>query len=324
MTTIGPFLVNPVFDDKPWGGRRLASFGFDLPPGRVIGEALITAPEARIASGPRTGMTLGEMVARDPDGALGVDGLAATAGRPIFALLIKLIDAERPLSIQVHPNDRNAPAGNTGKTEAWHVLRAEPGAVIYVGPKPGVGARELAEAARAGRPMADLLRALPVSAGMTVLLPAGTIHALGGGIVIYEIQQPSGITYRLDDWRVPGDPRPPREMHVEQGLAALDPESRPELTMVSPSPAPIRRLTASAYFTLDRVELASGRSISLPGLNGPRTLTCLSGAARLSTAGGSTEIGSGQTAVLLANEGDLTVSSESGVVLLVGSVPPTL
>jgi mannose-6-phosphate isomerase len=315
-------LVSPAFDDKPWGGRRLVQFGFDLPGSAPIGEALITASAARIASGPLAGQTIGEAVARDPDGLLGADGLAVTSGLPIFPLLVKIIDAERALSIQVHPTDETAPHGSLGKTEAWHVLDAKPGAVLYLGPKPNVSFADLAAAARAEQPLAGMLRAIPAVPGLTVLLPAGTIHALGAGVVIYEIQQPSTITYRLDDWRKPNDPTPPREMHVEQGLAALNAALRPEPRRLANPDNPLIRLTECRFFALDRIALAAGGGLTLPGLDGPRTITCLSGVARLANAGGEAPVGSGETAVLFAGEGELRVEASQDAVLLVGSAPP--
>lgn len=320
--TIGPCLVSPAFDEKPWGGRRLARYGFDLPGAAPIGEALITAMAARIVSGPLAGQTIGEAVARDPEGLLGVSGLAATSGLPIFPLLVKIIDAERALSIQVHPSNETAPHGSLGKTEAWHVLDAAPGAVLYAGLKSDVTYAELAMAARAERPLADLLRAIPAEPGSSVLLPAGTIHALGAGIVVYEIQQPSATTYRLDDWRRPNDPTPPREMHIEAGLAALDAELRPELRPLADPTASLARLTECRFFALDRIALAAGDNLTLPALNGPRTITCLSGAARLISDGGAATVAAGQTAVLFADDGELRIAAETGAVLLAGSVPP--
>ena len=320
MTTYGPCLVAPRLDQKPWGGRRLASFGFALPPDEPIGEALITAPEAVIVSGALSARTIGEVVADDPAARLGRDGLAATSEMPVFSLLIKMIDAERPLSIQVHPTDAAAPAGSLGKTEAWHVLDARPGAVVYAGLRTGVTTSEVAAAARSARPLVDLVNALPAEPGMTFLAPAGTIHALGGGLVIYEIQQPSAVTYRLDDWRKADDPTPPRELHVEQGIAALDPALCPVPIPMNPSLA-VQRLTECAYFALDRISLTARESVTLGGLDGPRTLTCLSGQAELTSEAGSVAVSAGQTAVLFAGEGDLTVTGKREAVLLSGSVP---
>jgi mannose-6-phosphate isomerase len=322
MTKLGPCRTAPRLDAKPWGGRRLAEFGIALPAGERIGEAVLTAQDAVLATGPFAGQTLGDVVVRDPETLLGVDGLTATSGRALFPLLIKLIDAERALSIQVHPNDALAPAGSLGKTEAWHVLGARTGAVIYVGLREGVGLAEVAAAARAGRPLVDLVRALPAAGGMTLLAPAGTIHALGAGLVVYEIQQPSAVTYRLDDWRRPDDPAPPRELHIEAGLAALDSGSRPAPIPVPPSGL-IQRLTECSYFALDRIELSDGKSLTLPARDGPQTFTCLRGEANLRGDGGAILLRAGETAVLFAGEGELDLSTEldNETALLVGTVP---
>ncbi|HET8522629.1 MAG TPA: type I phosphomannose isomerase catalytic subunit, partial [Thermomicrobiales bacterium] len=202
MERFGPLSLQPRLDVKPWGGRLLAQFGLPLPSDALIGEAVITAPEAVVGDGPLAGRTLGEIVAADPATASGPLGLAATGGRPRFPLLIKLIDATENLSIQVHPPDDMAVQEDDGlgKTEAWHVLTAQPGSALYLGLRPGVGQAEFAAAASAGQPTASLMRRLDACPNTTYLIPAGTVHALGAGVVIYEVQQPSTITYRLDDW----------------------------------------------------------------------------------------------------------------------------
>ena len=228
MAAPGPLLLNPFLDEKPWGGRGLARFGFVLPADRPIGEALITGADARVSGGPLDGRTLGEIVAADPIVAIGERGLRLTRGLPLFPLLIKLIDARDDLSIQVHPGNENAPPGSLGKTEAWHVLDAEPGAMLYLGLQEGVDAAELEALARAGRSTAHLMRRMPAVPGSTVLLPHGTVHALGAGVMIYEIQQPSAITYRFDDWGRVDSAGRSRELHLDEGFAVLDPTSRPE------------------------------------------------------------------------------------------------
>src|SRR5262245_34262464 len=149
MERPGPLILTPRLDAKLWGGRRLAAFGIALPPGEAIGEAVISAPEATIAGGPLAGRRLGKVVAERPEAALGSRGLHATGGRPLFPLLVKLIDADDDLSVQVHPDDEAAAAlDSLGKTEAWHVLAARPGAALYLGLRPGVGLAELAAASR--------------------------------------------------------------------------------------------------------------------------------------------------------------------------------
>jgi mannose-6-phosphate isomerase len=127
-------IVEPVLAEMPWGGRRLAEFGLALPDHVRIGEALATSDSVRISAGFASGKTLGEVVVGDPDACLGNRARAVVGGREIFPLLVKLLDANANLSIQVHPGDDQAASQDrVGKTEAWHVLAAEPGAWLYAG-----------------------------------------------------------------------------------------------------------------------------------------------------------------------------------------------
>jgi mannose-6-phosphate isomerase len=324
LAATGPLVLRPHLDAKPWGGRRLERFGFDLPPDAPIGEALITAAEAVVARGAPAGYTLGEVVAANPEGVLGPSGLRATGGRPIFPLLIKLLDALEVLSIQVHPDDARAPAGSLGKTEAWHVLEAGPGAVLYLGLQPGVTATQLAALARTGASTAGLLREVAAVPGTTFLLPAGTVHALGSGIVIYEIQQPSAITYRFDDWgRVDASGRS-RELHVEEALAVLDPEFRPE--PIPPAPLPTsagsRELLVSCrYFAAERIRLAAREALDLQAEGSPQALTLLSGTAGIEVAGRDERLVAGETAVTLAASGPARLRAETALTSIRGWVP---
>ena len=198
-----PLKLRPRLDAKPWGGRRLADWGIALPSDEIVGEALLTAPEATVASGDLAGASLGELAHQSPQTWIGARGLDATRGRPLFPLLIKLIDARADLSIQVHPDDHAAAAAGqaTGKTEAYHILAAEPDSVLYLGLSPEVRQDDFATASlRADGSAGQLLRQITITPGMTILIPAGTLHAPGAGTVLYEIQQPSNVTYRLDDW----------------------------------------------------------------------------------------------------------------------------
>src|SRR5687768_14442349 len=228
---VRPVKVQPRLDAKPWGGRLLADWGVSLPAGETIGEALFTAPEATVAVGPLQGAPLSSLVAGDTAAWIGARGLEATGGRPVFPLLVKLIDGQADLSIQIHPDDRAAAAAGlgTGKTEAYHILAAEPGSVIYLGLDPEVKPEEFAASClRANGSAAGCLRQVPAEPGMTVLIPAGTPHALGAGILLYEIQQPSNITFRLDDWGRVDASGAARALHHRESLVLVDPLSRPE------------------------------------------------------------------------------------------------
>ncbi len=192
MTHEGPLLLHPRLDPKPWGGHRLARFGFDLPE-EPIGEAVVTADDAVIQRGKSDRSTLGDVVRQDPGSVIGDRGLAVTGGRPLFPLLIKLIDASEHLSIQDHPDDTQAASLNSlGKTEAWHVLDATPGSVLFIGLRPEASLDDFAQACRERTgEAARFLNHIPAIPGQTVLIPAGTVHALGAGVVVGEFPRPS-------------------------------------------------------------------------------------------------------------------------------------
>ncbi len=141
-----------------------------------------------------------------------------------FPLLLKYLDCNRVLSVQVHPDDeyaRQMPKPDLGKTEAWYVIEAQPGALIYAGLKPGVDRHTLSRSIEAGR-CEDCLLTLSPKPGDCVFIPAGTVHALGEGLVVAEIQQASDTTFRLFDWNRVGDDGKPRPLHVDQALDVID------------------------------------------------------------------------------------------------------
>jgi mannose-6-phosphate isomerase len=308
--------VRPRLDAKPWGGQALRAFGFQICDDQTIGEALITANDAIVTEGYGAGSTLGEIIALDPDRFLGARAREVVGGRPLFPLLVKLIDANQDLSIQVHPNDgQAAPFDRLGKTEAWYVLRAEPGSKLYIGLTDPDARDQFAEAAdRLDGSSALLLRAVEAQTGSTYLLPAGTVHALGAGVIVYEIQQPSDITYRLDDWgRVDADGRP-REMHREQGLAVLRPEFQPENIEPVPVSGQSRErhvLVANEYFALERWSWLDTSEAMLPESIGPQVVTLLSGELRV----GPFHLAAGESAVVWPGDTAITLFSSDGVVL---------
>jgi mannose-6-phosphate isomerase len=314
--------LEPALDPKPWGGRALERFRFDLPHDTPVGEALLTGSAARVRSGPLAGSTLGELVAADPAWICGERGLAATGGLPLFPLLVKLIDAQEVLSVQVHPDDAAAaPLGGVGKTEAWHIIAADPGSLLYIGLNDPADFAELARRSRAGERTGDLLRAHVAQPGETLLIPAGTIHAIGGGLLIYEIQQPSGITYRFDDWGRVGSDGRPRELHIEESLAVAKPDLRPE--PISPlAIAPGRALLVShRYFSLERIDVPAGRAVTIEHAGSPAVVTLLEGAGELEAAGVAIPMTAGSTAVIPPGDLPGTLRSTAGLTALHGWVP---
>lgn len=285
-TSGGVSVVQPLLDEKPWGGQRIADYGFPIPQGTRIGEALVTRSSTSIASGSFAGATLGDAVQGDSDDLLGLYASKAVGGRAVFPVLVKLIDASDNLSIQVHPGDDQAARHDgLGKTEVWHVLAAAPGSWLYAGLRVDVSSDEfLAAADRLDGSSASLLRRIPAQPGTTILLPAGTIHALGAGVMVYELQQPSNLTYRLDDWGRTDAEGNPRETHREAGRKAMRVEFRPDLIAPVEIPANEGRrhlLAACDKFALERIALPGGGRHQLAPTSGPQVLTLLSGAGKL-------------------------------------------
>lgn len=319
-------LVVPRLDAKPWGGRKLERYGLDLPADEAIGEALVTAGEARITAGDGAGQRLGDLVAADPRGRLGARALAAVGGRPIFPLLVKLIDAAENLSIQVHPDDAGAASRDRlGKTEAWHVLAAEPGGRLYIGLREDVSLDEfMTDARKLDGSSARALRAVEAVPGMTMLLPAGTIHALGAGVMVYEIQQPSDVTFRLDDWGRVDAAGNPREMHLDEGYRAAREAQRPaEIRPVATGSGPVSRLLLAAcrYFALERLHIPVGHEVPLGNAGSPEVVTALSGVVEVATGEGALRLEPGASIVIWPGSGAVVLEPAGDCDLLRGWVP---
>jgi mannose-6-phosphate isomerase len=251
-----PLTFIPVYRRYLWGGRRFATtLGRDLPPGTDFAESWECvdhgADQSVVAAGPLAGTTLGGLVRERA-----ADLLGRQTPRPAFPLLFKFLDAQRDLSVQVHPDDARAARltpPDLGKTEAWYVVDAAAGSRIYAGLREGVGKSELEAAIRSGR-CAEVLHAFEPRVGDCVFIPAGTVHAIGAGLLVAEIQQASDVTYRLFDWNRTGSDGRPRPLHIEAGLDAVTrfgPVS-PVTPAVTDDPA-VRRLVSCEYFSLDDV-----------------------------------------------------------------------
>lgn len=246
--------LTPEYRDYVWGGDRLKS-GHS-----PIAEAWIVAENDRIASGLLAGQTLAQVAAVYGEALLGRRAVQRTGTR--FPLLIKLLDCAAWLSLQVHPNDEQAVrlegAGHFGKTEAWHILEAGPAAQILCGLRPGTTRDALAQAVRSGT-LVDWMQRLSIQAGDTIFISPGTIHALGPGLLVYEVQQTSDITYRVFDWNRPATQG--RKLHIEQSLAVADVNTRGQ---VIPRPrladGDQRELVTCPYF---RLQLLAGQSNSI-------------------------------------------------------------
>jgi mannose-6-phosphate isomerase len=244
-----PLKSEPVFKERIWGGRRLEEvFGKDLPPGRKIGESweIADRPEgqSRIANGPLAGQRLGEVVQQYPQQIAGTRGLPER-----FPLLVKFLDAEDVLSVQVHPDPQTCQRMGKGdpKTECWYIVQAEPGAVIYKGLKKVVTRERFAEAIQDGT-AAELLAAVPVQPGQCHFIPAGTVHSLGAGLLVAEVQTPSDTTYRVFDWNRVDDAGKPRPLHIAEALESIHFDVTPDKLPVTT----VGRLVDCEYFKVDK------------------------------------------------------------------------
>ncbi len=316
-----PLLLEPILVERPWGDQRLARYlGKTLPPGARIGESWETANDARVASGPLAGLTLRELVARFGASLLGERGFAASQPFGDFPLLVKFIDADDVLSVQVHPDDEQARSlGQRGKTEAWHVLAAEPGAELIVGLTQPLDPSTI-RTLLAERRLAEYLVRLPVQAGDTVIVPAGTLHAIGRGILLYEIQEQSDITYRFYDWNRRDAAGRSRPLHVEDGLAVLRPERQARRTQPLALDEWRTVLTACRYFLLERWEISGARVVEFAPGQTFRLLSCIAGELTLRVPPRSTiRMGVGQTTLLPATVTHLALDGQG--TLLAASVP---
>jgi mannose-6-phosphate isomerase len=220
-----PLRFIPYLRPMVWGGRRLQStLGKLLPTSEPYGESWEVSdhPVHRsiVASGPRAGESLRTLMEGDGDSLLG----GAAGSSPTFPWLVKYLDAEDWLSVQVHPDAEAVGRlwpGEGSKTEAWLVLHAEPGSRIYAGLRPGANEAILRAALQSGT-VADCLHAYQPQPGDCVFLPAGTVHAVGGGVLIAEVQQTSDATFRLFDWNRRDARGNTRTLHIEEAMAAID------------------------------------------------------------------------------------------------------
>jgi len=240
QTEIGPVPLRPLVVERVWGSETLPAW---LPPpakGKPIGEAWLTAGECLIEGEASFGKPFTELIARSPA------QFAADPAAPEFLLLIKLLFPREKLSVQVHPDDALARSLGQprGKTECWYVLSADPGASVMVGFAEEITPAQVRDAITAGT-LEQKLRSISVKAGDMVYVPAGTVHAIGPGMVVLETQQTSDVTYRLFDYGRP------RELHIEAGLTAMKPSA--EAGIVTPVPMDgFTRLITSPYFVIDR------------------------------------------------------------------------
>jgi mannose-6-phosphate isomerase len=270
--------------------------------------------------GALAGQTLRQLIETDGEGILGGDVLAAVSSDSVpgylqnrFPLLLKFLDANRHLSIQVHPDDEfgsTLSPPDLGKTEAWYVMAAEPGSKIYAGLKKGVDQQAFSAAVEQGQ-TESMMHSFEPEVGDCVFIPAGTMHAIGEGLLIAEIQQASDTTFRVYDWGRVGDDGKSRPLHIDQSIAATDFARGP----VSASPAVeiapgVVELVSCEKFVMRRHELSAVKSFGGDGRF--RILAVISGEVTLSTDPAGVPLESGQTALLPAKLDAVSATAAGG------------
>ncbi|GAB2698240.1 class I mannose-6-phosphate isomerase [Paenibacillus thermoaerophilus] len=301
-----PLLFQPEFKERVWGGRNLERFGYRLPEGR-IGEAWTIADHPNgssvVANGDLAGLTLQDLRGRFGAELFGTRTTMREDGR--FPLLVKLLDCEDDLSVQVHPSDGydRLPPGELGKTEMWYILDAKPGAKIIYGLQPGIDRAALEATISEGRIM-DALQEVPVSTGDSFYIPAGTVHALCSGVLVAEIQQNSDTTYRLYDYDRPGLDGKPRELHIEDSLnvTAYEGAGAKRMSTAGSRPGEWLELATSPYFVTDKGVVQGRWELETT----PESFTILivaEGEGEISWSGGELPLAPGQSYLLPAQLG---------------------
>lgn len=267
MSALHPLVFQPIFKDRVWGGRNLERlYGKKLPAGKPIGESweVTDRPEgvSVVAEGPLAGKDLRWLMENHREELLGKHDKSER-----FPLLIKLLDAEEKLSVQVHPPAHSAKSlGGEPKTEMWYIADAKPGAELYAGLREGATREEFEKRIQDGT-VADCIHRVPVQAGDVMFLPSGRVHAIGAGLVIFEIQQNSDTTYRVFDWNRTGLDGKPRELHIKESLASIDfQDYAPNLIGSKYSRNPtlaVRYLVENPLFKVDACKVKRGQRFYL-------------------------------------------------------------
>jgi mannose-6-phosphate isomerase len=305
--SLPPLRPEPAPSVRPWAGSRLA------PAAAHVGELWLAGPGSRVPQEDGRTPTLDELAAVHGGALVGSAGLARYGSR--FPLLAKLIDAADWLSLQVHPDDALArdlygPEA-VGKAEAWVTLDADPGAGLVTGPADGVGPADLLAAIEAGDAGHRHCRRSPAARGETLMLQPGTLHAIGPGLLVYELEQPSDLTFRVSDWGRQG-----RQLHIAEALRALRPERHAE-----PAGSGFRldggMLTAGPF----RLELVVELQARRPAGRSVDVVSALVGGGTLRGAGWTERIETWQTVVVPAAIEAYVLEPDDGAVVAVGSLP---
>jgi mannose-6-phosphate isomerase len=308
-----PYVLQPKMAPAIWGGDALVTrFGKFGDPNAKIGESWECWDENRVLNGPSAGNSVGGL-----RGLLGAQLLGDLDPSSIFPILTKIIDARDWLSVQVHPDDEYAQRVEhqpNGKTECWYVLDAEPGAELVIGWSQDTS-REEYEHRVADGTLGEILQRVPVKAGDAFYIPAGTVHAIGAGIVIFETQQASDLTYRMFDWNRVGTDGKPRELHVVKAADVLDyraARSRGGVEELTYAYQGFQRkaLIANSHFIVERVQ-ATETAAEMSTHARPLIIMALGESLELSCPDGSAQLAPYETALVPAGAERVSVRSDA-------------
>ena len=317
--------LKPFLQEKIWGGRELQKqFGKSLPEGKRIGESWEVSAyegmESVVSGGDFEGWTLRRLVEAHGQELMGDRTYNRYDGE--FPLLIKLLDAREDLSIQVHPDDsyvRENGLGNFGKMEAWYVLRSENGRIAY-GLNGEITKAEFEAAIEAGR-VEDAVQFFDVQPGEVVFMPPGVVHALCQGVMAYEVQQSSDVTFRIYDYGRPGDDGKPRELHIKQSLEVMEFGGDLRKPFRCEDLRNSETLVKSEHFELRHFQL-EGDSVVHESGDSFSAVTFIAGSAEIAGKGGGLKVAGGDT--ILVPEGrkfKLVKQCSTAVEYLISSVP---
>ena len=299
-----PLTFKPVIKERIWGGKKLNDLlgkpGIDGPAGESWELSGVEGTISEVRNGPLVGKLITDLIAADPEGILGKEVLERFGTE--FPILIKFIDAKTDLSIQVHPDDVLAAKrhASKGKTEMWYIMDADPGSRLVLGFKesidPEAYTRHLEK-----KTLIEILREQPVQSGEVYFIKAGTVHAIGGGIMLAEIQQTSDITYRVYDYDRPGTDGKLRELHTELALEAmhLTPADGARIKF-SRETNQSNEVVNSPYFITNYLPVSGRLELELSDRQAFTALMCVGGNARVLSGGGTLELKQGMTALLPA------------------------
>jgi mannose-6-phosphate isomerase len=309
MNEIFPFQLEPYFRTRIWGFHDLSPWYDFKTDGEPIGEVWLTGEMCKAATGPLKGLSLAEVTKK-----LGRGLLGRAYGDGEFPLLIKLLFPKEKLSVQVHPDDEMAQKYGEprGKTECWYALEAHPGAHVALGIKPGVTPEEI-RAGIADATLENLLEMVPVNKGDMLFVDAGTVHAMGPGVVILETQQTSDRTYRLYDYGRP------RELHIDRSLEAM--RVKTGAGKIPPHAENGHTvLIDEKYFKIERWDVAAGDTGKLAQNEGEPTVQMffvLDGSLRISAEGGEPfTVGKCELAVVPAGANGVRIEAESAAAVV--------